>query len=487
MAGRKNPKVCLIPLGCPKNLVDGEKMLGMLAQAGCVVGAPAERADVIIVNTCAFLSAARDESLKTIRQALRLKRCGRVRRVVVSGCLPARDGQRLAEELPEVDAIVDISGRDQIAKAVLAGNFHNRSGHAGFFMQSSGGAVNDSGRFRLTPRHTAYLRIAYGCSRRCTFCTIPSIRGPYRSKPSRDILDEARELIGDGAIELNLIAQDTTSYGLDAKGHSFVARASLPLDVVKNNNRHDRDGRGTHGQDARATFSTSHLKNSSGLAGLLKKLDKLNGLRWIRLMYAYPTGFSDELIDVMAGCRRVVPYVDIPLQHINDKVLRLMGRRVTRKQIEGLLVKLRKKIPAMSIRTTFIVGFPGETAGQFAELLRFAGDFRFDALGVFEYSPEAGTPAARLSGRIHARVKSERARRLMLQQQKIVMQANAAKIGRTIEVLVDGVDRSGRCVGRHAGQAPDVDSICIFTSRREPGQIIPARVIGFSGYDLIVE
>lgn len=443
MAGRKNPKVCLVPLGCPKNLVDGEKMLGVLAQAGCVVGAPADRADVIIVNTCAFLAAARAESLKTIRQALRLKRMGRVERVVVSGCLPARDGQRLVKELPEVDAIVDLSGRDFIARAVLAGD------EAGRFVQSVAAVADDSGRFRLTPRHTAYLRIADGCNRRCTFCTIPNIRGPYRSKPPRTVLAEARELVADGAVELNVIAQDTTGYSMD--------------------------------------FPAGERKKSGGLAGLLKKLDRLPHLRWVRLMYAYPIDFGDDVIDAMAACRRVVPYVDIPLQHINDTVLRRMGRRVTRKQIEGLLEKLRRKIPGIAIRTTFIVGFPGETAGQFAELLRFAGDFKFEAMGVFEYSPEEGTPAARLPGRVPARVKVARAKRLMLQQQKIVMQANAARIGQTLDVLVDGVDRSGRCVGRHAGQAPDVDSICIFTSRPRQGEIVRAKVTGFAGYDLIVE
>ncbi len=433
-----NPKVALVSLGCPKNLVDSEKMLAVLAEGGCVVGAPMEDADVIVVNTCGFLSSAKEESLGVIREALGLKEGGRTRRVVVAGCLVNRDAQKLFDIVPGIDAIVGVNDRDSILAAVL-GRRRMAKAHA-----YAGGIASDAGRFRLTPRHTAYLRIAEGCSQRCTFCTIPAIRGPFRSKPVDQIVAEAQELIADGAVELNLIAQDTTNFGRDIEG-------------------------------------------GDNLASLLRRLDTLDGVQWIRLMYAYPRRFTDGLVETISECRHVLPYVDMPLQHISDGVLRRMGRCVTRAATEKLLARMRARIKGLVLRTAFIVGFPGETEAQFNELLQFVKDFRFDALGVFEFSPEDGAPAARLPRAVAPQTKADRARQIMLAQRKIAFAANRRKVGKTLQVLVDGPAAGGGVAARYYGQAPDVDSVCLLTKRRRQGQLLSARVVGTRQYDLIVE
>ncbi len=455
MAGRtKHPRVALVSLGCPKNLVDSEKMMALLAQGGCTVGAPMDEADVIVVNTCGFLSAAREESLGVVREALAHKAAGRAARVVVAGCLVNRDAEKLFDSAPGIDAIVGVNDRDDLLKVVTSNN--GKESIAGSLESSiinrKSSILSDAGRFRLTPRHTAYLRISEGCSQRCTFCTIPSIRGPFRSKPPRAVLAEARELIADGAVELNVIGQDTTSYGMD-------------LGAQKK----------------------THASHSANLADLLKSLSQLKGLRWVRLMYAYPIRFNDALIDAMASCEKIVPYVDLPLQHISDGVLKRMGRRVTRARIETLLDKLRRRVPGIAIRTTFIVGFPGETKARFAELLKFVREFRFDALGVFEFSPEEGTPAARMDGRVAPEIAAERARDVMLAQRKIAFAANRRRAGRAVEVLVDGTDSHGRCVGRHAGQAPDIDSVCILQKKASAGTFVRGAISGSDGYDLLID
>jgi len=438
MDAKKPLTVSLVSLGCPKNLVDSEKMLALLAEGGCIVGAPMDEADVIVVNTCGFLSAARDESLAMLREAMACKRTGRARRVVAAGCLVNRDAETLYERLPGLDAIVGVNDRQDVLAAVTGQRRFTR-------VSPCAGPVGvDAVRFRLTPRHTAYLRISEGCSQRCTFCTIPAIRGPFRSKPPQDVLAEAEELLADGAVELNVIGQDTTGYGRD-------------------------------------------LGMEDGLADLLRSLDALEGARWIRLMYAYPRHFSESLIDVLACCPRVVPYVDLPLQHVADPVLRRMGRRTTGAEIISLLGRLRERIPGIAIRTTFIVGFPGEREEDFTELLDFVRAFRFDALGVFEFSPEEGTPAAGLDGAVPDEVKADRAAEIMLAQQEIAFQANREKVGREVEVLVDGVDDAGRCVARHNGQAPDVDSVCYLNKPRPPGEFVTGRVASWENYDLIVD
>ncbi|MCY2931832.1 MAG: 30S ribosomal protein S12 methylthiotransferase RimO [Planctomycetota bacterium] len=437
MTTKRKTKVALVSLGCPKNLVDSEKMLGLLAGREIVVGAPMEDADVIVVNTCGFLGAAREESLGVIREALAHKAAGRARRVVVAGCLVNRDGDRIFQDAPGIDAIVGVNDREKIVDAVMGEKTgektpRNRTRWEG----------EDTERFRLTPKHTAYLRISEGCSRECSFCTIPAIRGPFRSKPPQTVMKEARELIADGAVELNVIGQDTTGYGADLGGGATLAK-------------------------------------------LLRKLDGLDGVEWIRLLYAYPWGFTQELLEAMAGCRHVVPYVDVPLQHVSTSVLRRMRRGTTRRSIEGLMRNLRA-IEGMVIRTTLIVGFPGETEEEFRELLAFVKEAKFDALGVFEYSPEEGTPAAEMRGQKPSPVKARRARQVMLAQQKIAFAANAAVTGSPVTVLVDGLDAAGRCIGRYYGQAPDIDSVCLLDRPRPAGEFVEGTVTGWDGYDLKV-
>jgi ribosomal protein S12 methylthiotransferase len=334
--------VAFVSLGCPKNLVDSERMLGLLAADGIAVTADAGSADAVVINTCGFLEASKTESLKEIRDAIALKTSGKVKRVVVAGCLVQRHKTKLLADAPGIDRLVGVFDREHIVEAVRGkenprqdhghylGKYHDLSvvdsGREG--QPDLGGArptkplrvfENDRARLRLTPRHYAYLRMSEGCNQGCTFCTIPSIRGPMRSKPMKQILAEAKELAADGAVELNLIGQDTTSYGTD-------------------------------------------IGDAAGLSGLLRTLDReLKDVHWLRLMYAYPSCFKDEMIDTIAACDRVVKYIDMPLQHISDPVLTMMRRRVTRREIETLLNKLRTRVPGIAIRTTFIAGSPGET------------------------------------------------------------------------------------------------------------------------------
>jgi ribosomal protein S12 methylthiotransferase len=440
---RDNPRVCLVSLGCPKNLVDSERMLAILAEGGCLVGAPMEASDVVVINTCAFIDAAMREAWDVIGQAIDLKKSGSVRRVVVAGCLPSRHGRSVQADEGEIDAVLSVANRDEILSAVIGKGSFARLDDCGLT------PPDDRGRFRLTPPHTAYLRISEGCSRGCTYCTIPSIRGRLRSKPPRLVLAEAEELAAAGAVELNVIAQDTTAYGEDFPP---------PL--------RSRGGR--------------------ELAGLLARLDEIDGVEWIRLLYTYPRSFGDELVEALVACRHVVPYVDIPLQHISDGVLRRMGRGVGRGEVECLLRRLRPAVPRIAVRTTFIVGFPGETEREFDELLEFVETTRFDALGVFEFSPEEGTPAAEMPEQVAPALKAERAERIMLAQQAIAFEANARMIGRTIDVLVDGGDGHGGAIARHAGQAPDIDSVCLLSAPAEAGTFVRASVTASDGYDLVV-
>ncbi len=427
--------VAWVSLGCPKNLVDSECMLGALAERGLLVGAPMEEAEVIVINTCSFIAAARDEARAVIAEAVALRDAGQARRVVVTGCMPTHRGATLRTELG-VDAVIGVDARDAIVDAVLGSGPLERLG------RPDAPPPPDAGRFRLTPRHTAYLRIAEGCSQKCTYCTIPAIRGPYRSKPPEAVLDEARELIADGARELNIIAQDTTAYGSDTGGTT--------------------------------------------LAGLLRRLDALDDAAWIRVLYTYPRRFTDELIDAIAECPRVLPYVDLPLQHVADGVLKRMGRGVTYEQIERLLDALRRRVDRVALRTTFIVGFPGETEADFAQLLEFVRRREFENLGVFEYSPEPGTPAAKLPDRVPDAVKAPRAERVMLAQQEIAFAANRQRIGQELTVLVDGPDAEGRTLARTQFQAPDIDGVCILTNPAEPGTMLRVTVTDAAGYDLVV-
>lgn len=434
------PIVGFVALGCVKNLVDSEKMLGQIAESGAVVSGDESVADTIVVNTCGFLESSREEALGVIRELAERKRRGKLQRIVVAGCLVQRDGEKLRELVPEIDALVGVNNRDDVS-AVVWGMRPSNLYLGPYHVQ----AWSDQGRLRLTPRHYAYVRISEGCNQKCTFCTIPSIRGPLHCKSPDEIVAECNELIADGARELILIGQDTTSYGAESGS----------------------------GPD---------------LAGLLRTLDRAcDGARWLRLMYAYPSVFTDEMIDAIAACARVVKYIDIPLQHIHDRMLKAMGRRVTRRQTEELLAKLRQRIPGVTIRTTFIVGFPGETEAEFAELLSFVRDFGFDAVGAFAYSLEPDTPAGRMPGQLAAAVKQERYQRLMLTQRELAYASARRKIGRSFQVVVDGSAGKRGVSARHAGQAPDVDSVCLLSGHDyAAGEIVAVECAGAEGYDLVV-
>ncbi len=443
-----------------KNLVDSEKMLGQLAEQGAIITADPNDADVIVINTCGFLEAAREEAHKVIADMLRYKQAGSCRRVVVVGCLVQRDGPALLETFPGIDALVGVHRRDDIPQAVLSAEpappaarkpRRRRPASRTAATRSADLYLGDyyphvaldTARLRLTPRHYAYLRISEGCNQKCTFCTIPAIRGPMRSKSPEAVLAEARELISDGAVELNLIGQDTTAYGRD-----FGYKPGLP--------------------------------------GLLRELDRLEGVRWIRLLYAYPSMFSDEIIEAIAECPRVVKYVDIPLQHINDRVLKAMRRNVTRTDTERLLDKLRRRIKGLAIRTTLIAGFPGETDAEFEELLEFVRQTRFAAIGVFAYSREPDTPAGRMKGQLPEKVKKERVDAIMRAQQRIAFSDAAARKASRFDVLIDERASRSKAVARHAGQAPEVDSVTyVLSDSVRPGQFVEVQCEGSKGYDLI--
>jgi ribosomal protein S12 methylthiotransferase len=458
----KIQSIAFVSLGCPKNLVDSERMLGLLAADGLTVTSDAAKADAIVINTCGFLEASKTESLGAIREAIEQKTTGRCQRVIVAGCLVQRHKTKLLADVPGVDRLVGVFDREHIVEAVRGqANPHQEQGHfLGKYHELSKRAAelgtpnlpfeDDRARLRLTPRHYAYLRISEGCNQGCTFCTIPSIRGPMRSKPPEQILAEARELAADGAVELNLIGQDTTSFGTD-------------------------------------------IGYGPGLSGLLRTLDReLKDVHWLRLMYAYPSCFTDEMIAAIAGSDRVVKYIDMPLQHINDQILTMMRRRVTRQQIETLLAKLRKTVPGISIRTTFIAGSPGETDAQHAELVQFVKDFGFDMMGVFPYSQESGTAMGRLDGQLPDAVKQSRVEELMLAQQEVAFTRAAAMKGKKIEVLIDrpaGRELEDGYVARSHAQAPDIDSVTFVKSSTplHPGQLLDVKVTDYQAYDLIAE
>jgi ribosomal protein S12 methylthiotransferase len=477
MTGRKNirsettasspvRRVALVSLGCPKNLIDSERMLGLLAADGLVLTDDHTAADAIVINTCGFLEASKTEALEVINEALEEKnkalKKGRSKRVIVAGCLVQRQRSKLLEAAPGIDALVGVFDRENIVSAVCSAPAVGTSADMGHFhpvtqmihrhdRNTASYFASDAGRLRLTPRHYSYLRISEGCNQGCTFCTIPGIRGRMRSKPLVNIIKEARELVTDGAFELNIIGQDTTSYGGDI---------------------------GYNGP-------------GEGLTGLIQALDKIDGVGWIRLMYAYPSCFTDDMIRALADARRWVKYIDIPLQHIHDDILHTMRRKTSRRQIITLLEKLRHWIPGISIRTTFISGFPGETEVQHKELVEFVRQFKFDCLGVFEYSPEPETLAGRLwkTQAVAAEVVQRRREEIMLAQQEVVGRINQAQVGKTVTVLIDAVDKTRRtAVGRHAGQAPDIDGqVLLHGLDATAGDLIPVKIENWKHYDLIAK
>ena len=397
MAKKKQKKITVgfVALGCPKNIVDSERMLAEIAHAGLIITNDPDNADAVVINTCGFIAPAKAEALDVINHALKMKKKGKIKKIIVAGCLPQREGAKLLDQAKGIDAIVGLDQRDNIAKIVL--ETLGKKEIAEYLANTGIGIHDDRTRLRITLPHTAYLRISEGCNKKCSFCTIPAIRGPFRSKPMDMIVAEAEELVASGAVELNIIAQDTTYYGSD-------------------------------------------LDMKDGLVALLQRIEKTAGLRWLRLMYLYPTGFSDRLIDTIADSDKILNYLDIPIQHINDSVLKNMKRPDTKEHITSLIEKLRSKIPNCVLRTTVIVGFPGETNSQFAELIEFIKWARFDNLGCFTFCPELGTAAAELTDQIPDDIKQQRLDELMLTQQQIAFENNERRVGTKLKCLLDSVD-----------------------------------------------
>ena len=437
--------VSLVSLGCPKNLVDAEVMLGHLPDDRFQIVTDEAQADIIIVNTCAFISDAQEESVDTILEVADHKKHGRCQILVVSGCLPQRYGEKLAAELPEVDLFVGTADAPRLV-ALLDAQLkrHEQTtaiGPPDFLYDHT------TPRVKSSPFYSTYVKIAEGCANHCSYCVIPRLRGTLRSRSIDSIVAEVRRLTADGVKEVNLIAQDITAYGAD------------------------RD-------------------DGARLEGLLRELVKIDELRWLRLLYAYPDGISDELIELIATEEKICNYLDIPLQHVDDAILKQMNRRVDEGTIRGLIRRLRERIPELTLRTSFIVGFPGETEEQFAKLLEFVNEGHFERVGVFRYSREEGTGAAAMEGQIPERVKKSRYAKLMKSQQRVSFRRNRALVGRVEPVLVEGYSEETELLlrGRCIRQAPDIDGqVYITAGNAEIGDIVDLRITDSSDYDLIGE
>jgi ribosomal protein S12 methylthiotransferase len=433
-----------VSLGCPKNLVDSERMLGLLQLDGYKLVHDPVGTDFVVVNTCGFIERARQESYGAIREMLELKRLGQTRGVIVSGCLAEREKDALLEACPGVDRLVGVFGREHVTKMAdrLLGNLDEQRS---IFQPAPSTPLIDRSRLRITPRHFAYLKISEGCNRLCTFCAIPKMRGKHHTKPMEEVIAEAKELAADGVRELNLVAQDLTYYGIDLYGRPRLAE-------------------------------------------LLGELNQIEGFEWLRLLYLYPEHFTDELMDVLSGDNKILPYLDIPLQHINDTMLRRMQRRVNRAQTEELLDRLQERIPDLVLRTTLITGFPGETDEQYGDLLKLVEQRRFQRLGVFTYSFEPDTPAARLEGHLPEDVKEARREELMAAQQTAAFEWNERQVGQQRDVLLDTPvpNEPNVWIGRTYAEAPDIDGVVFVTGEDlKAGQIVPCEIVATSEYDLI--
>lgn len=423
-------KFFLISLGCPKNLTNSEEFSARLLAHGHQLVFTPQEADTVIINTCGFISSAVKEGTEEIRHALELKRQGVIKRVAVTGCMVDRYREQMAKDFPEADTVFSIAAQDHVEDLI---------GQDGLFLESLANALYiPEYKMTLTATHTAYLKIADGCNYRCAYCTIPFIRGAYRSKPMEQIVQEARLLTQNGVKEISLIAQDTTSYGID-------------------------------------------LYKKPSLVTLLKKLLKIRGLGRLRIMYAYPNLVTQELADLMAGEEQIFHYLDIPLQHIADPVLKNMNRQCDGKKIKDTLALLKKTVPDISLRTNFIVGFPQETQKDFNELKKFVREYEFDNMGVFEYFREKGTPAYEMK-QIPAAVKHQRARELEETQSRVIDKINKRLVGAEMEVIADGAD-----FGRTYKDAPDIDGKVTFTKPVPPGCIFYGRVVAAQGYEREIE
>ncbi len=439
-------KIGMISLGCPKNLVDSEVMLGLAQQAGHELTPDAAEADVLVVNTCAFIDSAKQESIDTILEMARHKTDGACRRLIVTGCMAERYRDELKKEIPEIDAVLGTGQVPEIVGAItggatphdvlpLATSSRSRNLHPAVRSPCRPGALPtyiydaDTPRLLATPKHYAYVKIAEGCDYKCAFCIIPTLRGEYRSRPGDSIVREARALAARGVKELLLISQDTTFYGID---------------------RHER----------------------GALGRLLRELNTVDGLEWIRLLYLYPTTIDDDTLAAMAECEKVCNYIDLPLQHASNAVLKRMKRPGTRQSYDTLLTRIRERVPGVAFRTTFIVGFPGETEADVDELSAFIGDHAFDHVGVFTYSHEEGTSAFQLDDDVPAREKTARRARVMSLQKTLVKARQKARIGERARVMVDGPSSDHDLVlkARLATQAPDIDA-SVFLTECDPSRL----------------
>jgi ribosomal protein S12 methylthiotransferase len=437
----RSPALAFITLGCPKNTVDSESMLGLLVHSGFRTVATVEEADVAVINTCAFLQSAVRESREAIGRLCECKRRGGLKGLIVAGCLAQRAGGTLLDDFPEVDAVLGTGHWKDVG--VVASRLIAGTDTRVVRTEYPGGALDTlAPRALSTPRHIAYLKISEGCDHRCTFCIIPRLRGDQRSRALEDVVGEARQLAAQGVREINLIGQDTTAYGTDLPGRP-------------------------------------------ALADLLETLDSIEELTWIRVHYTYPRLWSDRLISVWANLRRVVPYVDMPLQHIAHDMLRIMGRGMSGSQARTLVQKIKDRIPNVAFRTNFIVGFPGETEEHFAELERYIEEEPFDHVVVFAYERELETPSARMTPRVPLAVRRHRRARLLTLQQRISRARLARRIGERIPVMIDGPAGRGQFAARSAGSAYEVDGgVVVEGDNLRPGQVVEIRVTGSGAYDL---
>ena len=438
-----NKKIGMVSLGCPKNQVDAEIMLYRLKEAGYEITGNEGEADIVIVNTCGFIEDAKREAIDNILELGQLKEDGGLKGLIVTGCLAERYANEVIDEMPEIDAILGIGCNADIVSVVE----RVLSGENGIALFAEKEKLDmDSDRILATPRYTAYLRVADGCDNCCTYCTIPSIRGHFRSRTMESILDEAERLAKRGVRELVVIAQDTTRYGEDIYGKLMLSE-------------------------------------------LLNKLCEIDGIEWIRILYAYPERITDELLDTMAAQPKIMKYIDIPIQHCNGEVLHNMNRRGNRKSLTELIAKIRTKMPDVAIRTTLITGFPGETEEQFTELCEFVNEIGFDRLGCFAYSAEEGTPAAEMDNQCEKSVKERRAEVIMNDQLRIISEKNQEKIGKTLDILVEGYDNYIRCCfGRSYADAPEIDAKIFFapsSHRPNEGDIVKVEIFDTIEYDLL--
>jgi ribosomal protein S12 methylthiotransferase len=455
----------MISLGCAKNLVDAEIMLGSVQRCGMEITSRTQDADVLVINTCAFIDLAKEESIEAILEAHQQRALNKRanQKLIVSGCMSQRFASELRESLPEVDAFI---GLDQVSELggiiarIVAGAgeandslAQNGAADHGFnFVTPRPGYIPDydTPRFRLTPRHSAYVKIAEGCNHPCSFCVIPQMRGRHRSRAPESVLAEIRELVSEGVREINLISQDTTYYGMDLWPEKAGPRQ--PVDSTR----------------------------GPTLAALLREIQKIEGEFWVRLLYTHPAHWSDELIETIAECDKVARYIDMPLQHIDESMLARMRRETSRAHIEKLIDKLRVGIPGVALRTTFIVGFPGETEAEFETLLNFIERTRFERLGIFKYSQEEGSRAAKMPDQIAAGTKNARYRIAMSTQQRIAHEMAREKAGIDLKLLVDQPH-----IARSEADAPDVDARIILSKATTVGEFIWRRITGSRGYDLL--